>query len=512
MPEVRVIQPTILQTNKQRVCAYARVSSDSEDQLNSFAVQVEYYTGYIQEQEGWEFAGIYADEGISGTTIDKRDEFQRLLQDCRAGKIDRILVKSISRFSRNLTDCIKTVRELKRLGVSIEFEKEHIDTGKLGSEMLLTMLGSAAQEESISISKNLQWSYQKRMSSGEFITCSAPLGYFLKDHTLVPNPEEVPIVEYIFHSYLGGKSIDEIVREMNDMEMKTIRENSARWHYMVIRRILSNEKYIGNSFVQKYFTPEEIPFKRKRNDGQVPKYYLENSHPAIISKEVFEAVQELLKQKSRIHAPKKEMQQFPLSRMMKCGLCGSTFYRRPNGGYIRWMCYRHRQSKDLCKMGIVQEKEVHEAFLNLYHKLLEHKEEILTPMLCQLKELQGKILFSKPDVIRLNQQISELMKQNHSLSRLQSKGCIDSALFVERSTKNNQQLAELQGELRRLREPDSISEMTERTKTLLDLLEEASPMLEFDPDVFKVMITNIVIHPNKFCFHLVNGLILDEGR
>lgn len=170
---------------------------------------------------------------------------------------------------------------------------------------------------------------------------------------------------------------------------------------------------------------------------------MENSHPAIISKEVFEAVQELLKQKSRIHAPKKEMQQFPLSRMMKYGLCASTFYRRPNKGYIRWMCYRHRQSKELCKMDIVQEKEVYGAFLKLYNKLLEHKEEILTPMLCQLRELQGKILFSKPDVVRLNQEISELMKQNHSLSRLQSKGCIDSALFVERSSKNNQQLDQL---------------------------------------------------------------------
>lgn len=159
MREVRVIQPTVLPEHKQRVCAYARVSSDSEDQLHSFAIQVEYYTEYIQGQENWEFAGIYADEGITGTTVEKRDEFQRMLRDCRAGKIDRILVKSISRFARNLIDCIKTVRELKRLGVSIEFEKEQIDTGKLGGEMLLSMLGAAAQEESLSISKNLKWSY-----------------------------------------------------------------------------------------------------------------------------------------------------------------------------------------------------------------------------------------------------------------------------------------------------------------------------------------------------------------
>lgn len=182
--------------------------------------------------------------------------------------------RTISRFSRNLTDCIKTVRELKRLGVSIEFEKEHIDTGKLGSEMLLTILGAAAQEESMSISKNLKWSYQKRMRSGEFITCSAPLGYFLKGHTLVPNPEEVPIVEYIFHSYLAGKSTKEIAGDLNARDIPTIRQTSSQWHHTVIQKILCNEKYAGNSTMQKFFTTDTLPFQRIRNDGQVEKYYM----------------------------------------------------------------------------------------------------------------------------------------------------------------------------------------------------------------------------------------------
>ena len=149
MPEVRVIQPIAEQAKKQRVAAYARVSSDSADQLNSFATQVEYYTSTIQAADEWEFAGLYADEGVTGTTADKREDFQRLLHDCRAGKIDRILVKSISRFARNTLDCIQTVRELKQLGVAVVFEKEGIDTGSMGSEMLLSILGAAAQEESL---------------------------------------------------------------------------------------------------------------------------------------------------------------------------------------------------------------------------------------------------------------------------------------------------------------------------------------------------------------------------
>ena len=230
MPQVKVIQPIAEQAKKLRVAAYARVSSDSADQLNSFATQVDYYTSYIRSKEEWEFAGLYADEAVSGTTADKRDDFQRLLADCRAGKIDRILVKSISRFARNTIDCIQTVRELKQLGVAIEFEKEEIDTGNMGSEMLLSMLGSAAQEESLSISKNLKWSYRRRMKSSDFITCNAPLGYYLKNGTLLPDPQEVPIVEYIFSSYLAGKSMEEISNDLNAQETHAKEESKMVSH------------------------------------------------------------------------------------------------------------------------------------------------------------------------------------------------------------------------------------------------------------------------------------------
>lgn len=239
MPQVQVIEPTIgPQKQKIRVCAYARVSSNSDDQLNSFSAQVEYFTQLIQAHSDWEFIDIYADEGITGTRADKRDDFQRMMRDCRAGRIDRILVKSISRFARNTIDCIQTVRELKQLGIAVEFEKEEIDTGNMGSEMLLSILGSAAQEESLSISKNLKWSYRRRMKSGDFITCNAPLGYYLKNGTLLPDPQEVPIVEYIFSSYLAGKSMEEIADELNEAELKSDKKNSEQWHATIIRYIL----------------------------------------------------------------------------------------------------------------------------------------------------------------------------------------------------------------------------------------------------------------------------------
>ena len=512
MPQVRVIQPISEQAKKLRVAAYARVSSDSADQLNSFATQVAYYTDFIQSKDEWEFAGLYADEAVSGTTAEKRDDFQRLLADCRTGKIDRILVKSISRFARNTLDCLQTVRELKQLGVAVEFEKEGIDTGNMGSEMLLSILGSAAQEESLSISKNLKWSYRRRMRSGDFITCNAPLGYFLKDGALVPDPQEVPIVQYIFSSYLAGHSMDEIATFLNDQEAKYSRKEMTRWYRTSIRYILSNEKYIGDSLLQKTFTPNELPLVNIRNRGQLSQIYVKDSHPAIIPLEMFEAVQRLMKRRAATHTAKPKPGGFPLSHMMKCGFCGSTFQRHLKKEGARWCCYQHRKDKSLCVMEVVAESEVYQTFLLMYNKLLDNKNLILRVMLAQLIELQSKTTFARPEIVDLNQKISDLARQNHSLSRLQAKGCIDSAIFIERSNRNNKLIEELRFELRQLQEPDRVSETIDQTNLLLDLLDDAQPMLEFEPSIFKSMIKEITVYPEKFSFVLSNGLVLCEMR
>lgn len=511
MPEVRVIQPIAEQAKKQRVAAYARVSSDSADQLNSFATQVEYYTSIIQAADEWEFAGLYADEGITGTRADKREDFQRLLQDCRAGKIDRILVKSISRFARNTLDCIQIVRELKQLGVTVVFEKEGINTGSIGSEMLLSILGAAAQEESLSISQNLKWSYQKRMRSGDFITHSAPLGYFLEGKTLVPDPQEVPIVEYIFASYLAGKSMNEIATDLNNMELQAAIRFSDRWNRTSIRYILTNEKYIGDALVQKNFTPNEIPLRKVRNNGQMPKYYIRESHPAIISREAFEIVQRLLDEKVALHTSKMAIHTFPLSRMMTCGLCGSTLQRRPYKKSIRWICYRHFQNKCLCPMDIITEEDTYQAFLSLFNKLVDNL-EILKTMLEQLLEMQTKAFFTRPDVQELNRQIAETVRQIHTLARLQAKECMDSASYIERCNQNNRRLEELRSQLHSLQTPNAADGVIENTKHLIELLDGAEPMLEFESAIFKSMIQRITVYPERFCFHLINGLALDEGR
>lgn len=509
MPEVRVIPPVAEQKHKLRVAAYARVSSDSADQLNSFAAQVEYYTNYIQSKDEWEFAGLYADEAVTGTSAEKRSDFQRLIQDCRAGKIDCVLVKSISRFARNTLDCIQTVRELKMLGVAIEFEKEHIDTSKMGSELILSMLSAAAQEESLSISKNLKWSYQKRLRSGDFITCSAPLGYFLKDNQLIPDPEEVSIVQYIFNSYLSGKSTSEIARTLNETKNRTKR--NARWHHGMIRYILTNEKYIGDTLFQKSYTPDTLPLARVKNDGQLTQYYIKNSHPAIIDREKFEQVQRLINQKRNRHGAKTEIQKYPLNGILKCGLCGSAFHRHQDQGKNRWICYQHRRNKTLCPMGIVQEEEIYQAFLTLYNKLANNM-GIIRDMLSDLHVLQDKVYFSNPDNLELNRQIAELIRQNHSLARLQTKGCIDSALYIEKCNLNNQKIEALRKKLKQDQASDRIRQLIEKTELILELLKDREPMLEFDESILKAMVQTIVIFPNMICFHLINGLNLKEKR
>ena len=477
MREVKVIQPITEQARKLRVAAYARVSSDSADQLNSFATQMEYYTAYIQSKEEWEFTGLYADEAVTGTSMDKREDFNRLIQDCRAGKIDRVIVKSISRFARNTLDCIQTVRELNLLGVTIEFEKEHIDTKKMGSEMLLSILSAAAQEESLSISKNLKWSYRKRMRSGNFITCSAPLGYSLEHNRLVPDPKEVPIVKYIFDSYLNGKGVAEIAAELTSMGFRTNQKGSKYWKTTTILYVLRNEKYIGDALVQKKVTAESLPLTRKKNEGELSQYYIKNSHPAIIFREEFDTVQELLKQRGLSHIIKEDPKRFSLSKVIKCGMCGSTFYRRPYDKNIKWACSCHLKSKVSCSMKAVRQEEIYQAFLRMYHKLRDNRALVLKPMLDQLRELQDKCHIADPEQFEINSQITELIQQNHALARLQTKGCIDSAIFIERCNRNNREIERLRIELNKSRESDILGNMISNTELLWDILETGKPML-----------------------------------
>ena len=258
-PKVTVIDPIAQEKAKLRVAAYARVSSDSADQLNSYLAQVDYYTRHIGDNPDWELADIYADEGISGLDTQKRDEFNRMMADCRAGKIDRILVKSMSRFARNTRDTLHFMRELMRLGVTIRFEKESIDTGRLSSEQTATIYAAFAQMESTGHSSNMRLSVKMRMEKGIFTPSSMPYGYRLNGLEPEIVPEEAEVVRHIFSSALRGRGQMDIAQELNESGVVR-RHGRGRWHHHTISYILTNPPYTGNTIWNKSFRSDTIPF------------------------------------------------------------------------------------------------------------------------------------------------------------------------------------------------------------------------------------------------------------
>jgi len=279
MPQITAIPAVAAKVQAQlRMAAYCRVSGDSMDQQNSYAAQMKHYTEYISSNPEWALVDIYADEGLTGTEANQREEFQRMLADCRRGKIDRILCKSVSRFARNTSDCLTATRLLQSLGVTVLFEKESLDTAEMSSEFMLTMQGMAAQDESMSISRNVRWSYQKRMKEGTFLTCNAPFGYRLAGGSaLEVVPEEAAVVRRIFAMYLAGLGRQKICDALNAGQA-----GGHRWQAESLRCILENEKYVGDSLVQKSYTTDTLPFRMYRNRGERPQYYVEHSHEACL--------------------------------------------------------------------------------------------------------------------------------------------------------------------------------------------------------------------------------------
>ena len=252
MPTVTVIQPTITEEKAVRIrcAAYCRVSSDSEDQLNSFMAQTRYYSRIFENSETETLIDIYADEGVTGTCEDKRDEFQRMMKDCRKGKIDRIYTKSISRFARNTRECLKNIRELKSLGITIYFEKENLDTANMTDEMMITIMGGLAQEESVSISQNIQWSIKNRMKNGTYIVSNVPFGYRKENGKFVIFEEEAVIVRRIYAEFLNGNGLNSICDILNQ-EGKVMEKSGCIWKKKAVRYILTNEKYIGDCLWQR---------------------------------------------------------------------------------------------------------------------------------------------------------------------------------------------------------------------------------------------------------------------
>lgn len=491
-----------------RLAPYTRVSSGSDDQLRSFAAQVKYYTEYAAAHPEYELVDIYADEAVTGTRMDKRDDLNRLLRDCRKGKIDRIITKSVSRFARNTTELLTMVRGLKELGVSIYFEEQGIDTAAIDLEMILTFPGMAAQKESETISENMRWSYQKRMESGDFNCCKAAYGYELIDGQLYINEAEAVVIRRIFDLYLQGCGKQAIANQLNTDGIPR-RYGYKTWHLNAIHYILNNERYMGDALLQKNYTTETLPFRKRRNRGEKPQYYVENSNPAIVSREVFQAAQALQQRKTAGgSAPKNR---YPFSGVLRCPVCGHAYRRQVTNGTAFWLCSYKASGRSECASDRVPENMVKEAFMRMSGKLVDNREELLGDLIRQLEKLQSRTSGSGERIYQLNRQIADVNAQNLVVAQLHSSGILNNAEYAAQSGELNRKVSELRSERRRILMEDEDNEVIESLRALDEIMADYAPTEDFDEDLFGQIVESItVVSKNALRFCLAGDLALTE--
>lgn len=492
-----------------RVAAYTRVSSDSEDQLNSFAAQNRYYNELIAEKPEWCLVDIYADEGITGTSTEKRDDFLRMMVDCRRGLIDQILVKSISRFARNTKECLENVRELKELGVNVRFERESINTANVSSELITAIYAAFAQKESESISGNMRWSYQRRMESGTFLPSAMAYGYKIVDRQIEIDPDAALVVCRIFQWFLDGVSKDLIAKRLNEEGIPT--NQNKIWRNSSVHYILTNERYIGDSLWQKSYTTDTFPVTRYKNKGEREKYYVEGTHPPIITKETFAQVQKLMQFRKETFGKKLREHPYPLSKKLVCGNCGTVFRGKLQRERAYWCCMKHDTSPNDCAMLPIAEESIYGAFCRLYYKLKHQSALIFGQMLTSLQVIRNRRMLWSPDIVSLNKRISELSSQNQTLAFLKQQGLVDPDIFISQTNELTKQLRQAKLEKEKLMDAESDT-TAQQTQKIVELLENGPDFLDtFDTELFGELIDKIIAESNdSIRFRMKNGLELRE--
>ncbi|MDY6394746.1 MAG: recombinase family protein [Bacteroidales bacterium] len=431
----------------QRVAAYCRVSTNNKEQEESFENQVEHFEKVIGRHEGWQLAKIYADPGITGTKTESRKEFLQMISDCENGKIDRVMVKSISRFARNTVDTLNNIRKLKELGISVYFENENIDTMTTGGEVLLTILAAIAEQESRNISTNIKWAYRKRFKEGRvLINYRQVLGWDkeefineegLKDSRYVIVESEAETVRKIYRDYLDGKTPTQIANDLNEKGITTKRGN--KWNTSCIQAVLTNEKYTGNALLGKSYKPDVLSKQRLKNEGQEAQFYVENSHPAIISQEMFDMVQAEKQRRLELRSGEKTgtgkySSTYSLSGLLVCGNCGTKFRRYgrslKNGENITtWVCQRHQHHHDDCDMKPLREIDVVDAYKRVIKTHGGDLQEILDILKENINEEIG--LTEKDEEFDLDAEILKKQQRILELYRLKATNQIGQEQYEE---------------------------------------------------------------------------------
>lgn len=466
---------------KLRVAAYCRVSTDSEEQSTSYEAQVEHYTNYIKGNPEWELAGIYADDGISGTNTKKRDEFNRMIDDCMKGKIDMVITKSISRFARNTLDCLKYIRQLKDKNIPVFFEKENINSMDSKGEIMLTIMASLAQQESQSLSQNVKLGFQFRYQQGKIqVNHNRFLGYTKDENKqLVIVPEEAEVVKRIFREYLNGASLLQIARGLEADGILTAAKK-RKWRSETIKKILQNEKYIGDALLQKTYTIDFLSKKRVVNNGIVPQYYVENSHEPIIPREIFMQVQEEM-----VH---------------RCG----DIYRRVHWNNrdcksIVWRCVSRLEERGSdCTSRTVNEITLHEAVIKAINEVLGSKDTYLTVLKENIEAVinDDKNMDIQEIESRLNELQQELLQLVNAKADYQK---VADEIYRLRELKQNimAEYADREGKRER------VAEMAEF------LIEQPYELFEFDEQLVRRLIEKITVFDEKLLVRFKSGVEIE---
>lgn len=479
---------------KLRVAAYCRVSTETEEQNSSYEVQVSHYTEFIKKNNEWEFAGIFADDGISGTNTKKRDEFNRMIAECMDGNIDMVITKSISRFARNTLDCLQYIRQLKDKNISVYFEKENINTTDAKGEVLLTIMASLAQQESQSLSQNVKLGLQYRYQQGKVqVNHKRFMGYTKdEDGNLTIVPEEAEIIKRIYREYLEGQSLVGIGRALEKDGILTA-AGKPRWRPESVKKILQNEKYIGDALLQKTVTVDFLTKKRVKNEGHVPQYYVENSHEAIIPKELFLQAQEEIHRRSNIYTGEGKNKRiysskYALSAITFCGDCGDIYRRVYWNIHGRkefvWRCVtRIEQGPEVCKNRTVKEDELYGAVMTAINKLLAGGNNMIKTLEENIHAVIGET--TEYQISEINNSLEEKQKE---LIKLANKG------------QDYDHLADEIDELRDKRqillvEDASLSGENERINELIEFIRKNKfRTLEYDDKLVRKIIQSVTVY------------------
>ena len=493
----------------KRVAAYCRVSTDSEDQLNSYNSQVQYYTDFIKQNSEWTLAGIYADEAITGTQVDRRIDFQRLINDCINGDIDMVITKSISRFARNTLDTLKYVRKLKEYNVAVFFEEENINTLTMDGELLLTILSSVAQQEVENISANVKKGLRMKMERGELVGFQGCLGYDYDPETksISVNEKEAEIVRYIFKRYLEGAGGKVISRELEEMGYLSPRGHK-KWTETTVVGIIKNEKYIGDILMGKTYTVDPITKRRLDNFGEQDKYYIENHHEPIISKEDFEKAQgiRLRRAKNRNTVAnnngKRERysRKYAFSSMLECGFCGHMLTRRSwhaNSEYKKmiWQCVNAtKNGKKYCPHSKgIEEEAIEKAFMESYRQVCHNNVGITNEFLKTVEEELKDNSLTK-DLKKIEDQLKKIIKKEKDLVDLKLNDAISIDVYQEKYSEIEVKKTKLLEEKRTLEVTlTDEKELKKRLEGFKKLLESNKYLEEFDRAVFESIVEKIVV-------------------